>query len=88
MCVASAGFTSFYNGLVVFTLLGFMAKQTGMTVTEVASQSGTLPDYSRFFRILMTWRRSAADSSEAVDSYIFVFKTCLNFILQWLKHAV
>lgn len=54
MCVASAGFTSFYNGLVVFTLLGFMAKQTGMSVTEVASQSGICAEYSRFFRLLMS----------------------------------
>jgi len=40
MCVVSAGFTSCFNGLVVFTLLGFMAKQTGRTVQEVASESG------------------------------------------------
>jgi len=42
MCVVSAGFTSFYNGLVVFALLGFMAKQSGRTVMDVASQSGMM----------------------------------------------
>ncbi|KAL4233247.1 Sodium-dependent serotonin transporter [Mactra antiquata] len=40
LCVATAGFTAFYNGLVVFTLLGFTAKSSGKTVTEVASESG------------------------------------------------
>ncbi|XP_045165019.2 sodium- and chloride-dependent betaine transporter-like [Mercenaria mercenaria] len=40
ICVAFAGFTAFYNGMVVFTLLGFMAKSSGMTVTEIAKQSG------------------------------------------------
>ena len=40
MCVASAGFSSFFNGLVVFTILGYMAKQSGMDVHEVASASG------------------------------------------------
>ncbi|XP_060580444.1 sodium- and chloride-dependent betaine transporter-like [Ruditapes philippinarum] len=40
LCVCSAGFTSFYNGLVVFTLLGFMAKTTGIPLHVVASQSG------------------------------------------------
>ena len=40
MCVASVGFSSFFNGLVVFTILGYMAKESGMSVTEVASASG------------------------------------------------
>ena len=40
MCVASVGFTSFFNGLVVFTILGFMAKESGMAIQEVASASG------------------------------------------------
>ncbi|XP_045201460.2 sodium- and chloride-dependent glycine transporter 1-like isoform X2 [Mercenaria mercenaria] len=40
MCVMSAAFTSFYNGLVVYTLLGYMAASTGSSVQEVASQSG------------------------------------------------
>ncbi|KAL4232818.1 hypothetical protein ACF0H5_007504 [Mactra antiquata] len=40
LCVVSAGFTAFYNGMVVFTLLGFMAKYSGRTVEEVAKQSG------------------------------------------------
>lgn len=40
MCVACAGLTSFYNGMVVFALLGFMAKATGQTIQEVAQQSG------------------------------------------------
>ncbi|WAR17586.1 SC6A9-like protein [Mya arenaria] len=39
LCVIAAGFTSFYNGLVVFTMLGVMAKQSGMTVQKTASQS-------------------------------------------------
>ena len=40
LCVTSAGITSFFNGLVVFTLLGFMAKHSGMDITSVAAQSG------------------------------------------------
>ena len=40
LCVASVGFTSFFNGLVVFAILGFMAKEAGMEVQEVASASG------------------------------------------------
>ena len=40
LCVASVGFTSFFNGLVVFTILGFMAKEAGMDIQEVASASG------------------------------------------------
>ena len=40
MCVASVGFSSFFNGLVVFTILGFMAKESGMEIQEVASASG------------------------------------------------
>ncbi|XP_045166607.2 sodium- and chloride-dependent betaine transporter-like isoform X2 [Mercenaria mercenaria] len=40
ICVAFAGFTSFYNGMVVFALLGFMANSSGMTVEEIAQQSG------------------------------------------------
>lgn len=40
MCVASVGFSSFFNGLVVFTILGFMAKESGMPVHEVAKASG------------------------------------------------
>ena len=40
MCVVSAGFSSFFNGLVVFTILGYMAKESGMDVHEVASASG------------------------------------------------
>ena len=40
MCVVSVGFSSFFNGLVVFTILGFMAKQSGLPVDEVAKASG------------------------------------------------
>ncbi|XP_060576124.1 sodium- and chloride-dependent glycine transporter 2-like [Ruditapes philippinarum] len=40
ICVVFAGFTSFYNGMVVFALLGFMAKSSGMTVAKIAQQSG------------------------------------------------
>lgn len=57
MCVASAGFTSFFNGLVVFTLLGYMAKQSGMDIREVSAQSGyispVLADiYRPLYRVL------------------------------------
>ena len=38
--MASVGFSSFFNGLVVFTILGFMAKESGMEIQEVASASG------------------------------------------------
>ena len=41
MCIVSVGFSSFFNGLVVFTILGFMAKQSGLPVDEVAKASGT-----------------------------------------------
>ena len=40
MCVVSVGFSSFFNGLVVFTILGFMAKESGMPIDEVAKASG------------------------------------------------
>ena len=40
MCVVSSGFTSFFNGLVVFTILGFMAKSSGIPIETVAKQSG------------------------------------------------
>ena len=40
MCVVSVGFSSFFNGLVVFTILGFMAKESGLEIQEVASASG------------------------------------------------
>ncbi|XP_060602289.1 sodium- and chloride-dependent betaine transporter-like [Ruditapes philippinarum] len=40
ICVIFAGFTAFYNGMVVFALLGFIAKASGMTVAKVAEQSG------------------------------------------------
>ena len=42
MSVASCAFTSFYNGLAVFSLLGYMAESTGRTVQEIASESGIL----------------------------------------------
>ena len=45
MCVVSAGFSSFFNGLVVFTILGYMAKESGMDVHEVASASGKYMQY-------------------------------------------
>ena len=45
MCVVSVGFSSFFNGLVVFTILGFMAKQSGLPVDEVAKASGRLKTY-------------------------------------------
>ena len=40
MCIVSVGFSSFFNGLVVFTILGFMAKESGLDIHEVASASG------------------------------------------------
>ena len=40
MCVAFSGFTSLFNGLVVFTILGFMAKETGQSVEELSRESG------------------------------------------------
>ena len=40
ICVMSDVFTAFYAGLVVFTCLGFMAKEAGVPVQEVAKASG------------------------------------------------
>ena len=40
MCVLTDGLTAFYAGLVVFTCLGFMANESGLTVEEVAKASG------------------------------------------------
>ncbi|XP_060592408.1 sodium- and chloride-dependent betaine transporter-like [Ruditapes philippinarum] len=40
ICVASDAFTAFYAGLVVFTCMGFMAKEAGTTVEAVAKASG------------------------------------------------
>ena len=40
MCVLTDGFTAFYAGLVVFTCMGFMAKESGLSVEEVAKSSG------------------------------------------------
>ncbi|WAR17587.1 SC6A6-like protein [Mya arenaria] len=54
LCVIAAGFTSFFNGLVVFALLGVMAKQSGMTVHESASQSGPGIAFVAFPTILST----------------------------------
>ena len=48
MCVASVGFSSFFNGLVVFTILGFMAKESGLEIQEVASASGIIIVYYTF----------------------------------------
>ena len=38
--VGSDFFTAFYAGLAVFTITGFMAKESGRTVAEVAKTSG------------------------------------------------
>ncbi|XP_045214812.2 sodium- and chloride-dependent glycine transporter 1-like [Mercenaria mercenaria] len=40
ICVASDAFTAFYAGLVVFTCMGFMAKEAGTTVEVAAKASG------------------------------------------------
>ena len=40
VCVLTDGFTAFYAGLVVFTCMGFMAKESGLSVEEVAKSSG------------------------------------------------
>ena len=32
------GLTSFYGGFVIFSVVGFMAKEANMSVTEVATQ--------------------------------------------------
>ena len=40
VCVLTDGLTAFYAGLVVFTCLGFMANESGLTVEEVAKASG------------------------------------------------
>ena len=42
VCVLTDGLTAFYAGLVVFTCMGFMAKESGLSVEEVAKSSGTL----------------------------------------------
>ncbi|XP_052817533.1 sodium- and chloride-dependent glycine transporter 1-like isoform X2 [Mya arenaria] len=40
ICVASDAFTAFYAGLVVFTCMGFIAKEAGVSVEEAAKASG------------------------------------------------
>ncbi|XP_060593231.1 sodium- and chloride-dependent glycine transporter 2-like, partial [Ruditapes philippinarum] len=40
ICVVADAFTAFYAGLVVFTIIGFMAKEAGTSVEEAAKASG------------------------------------------------
>lgn len=40
ICVVSDAFTAFYAGLVVFTCLGFLAKEADVSIEEVAKASG------------------------------------------------
>ncbi|KAL4240256.1 hypothetical protein ACF0H5_001050 [Mactra antiquata] len=40
ICVIADGFTAFYAGFVVFSIIGFMAKESGSTVEEIAKNSG------------------------------------------------
>ncbi|KAL4240257.1 Sodium- and chloride-dependent taurine transporter [Mactra antiquata] len=40
VCVFADGFTAFYAGFVVFACLGFMAKESGRTVEDIAKTSG------------------------------------------------
>lgn len=39
-CCTTDFFTAFYSGLVVFSIIGFMAKESGVTVEEVSKVSG------------------------------------------------
>ena len=39
-CCTTDIFTAFYSGLVVFSIIGFMAKESGSTVEELAKVSG------------------------------------------------
>ena len=39
-CCGTDIFTAFYSGLVVFTIIGFMAKESGSSVDELARVSG------------------------------------------------
>ena len=56
MCVVSVGFSSFFNGLVVFTILGFMAKQSGLPVDEVAKASGRSKTFIEMKSVLTSLR--------------------------------
>ncbi|KAL4240391.1 hypothetical protein ACF0H5_001181 [Mactra antiquata] len=40
ICVISDAFTAFYAGLVVFTCMGFMAKEAGVSIEDYAKASG------------------------------------------------
>jgi hypothetical protein len=85
LCVCSAGFTSFYNGLVVFTLLGFMAKTTGIPLHVVASQSGmslTLPYTCHAFIVL--WNKCITASC---NCHLKLLKLQTSrWILNWGSH--
>ncbi|KAK3603402.1 hypothetical protein CHS0354_009382 [Potamilus streckersoni] len=37
ICTAADGFTSFYGGFVIFSVIGFMAKEAGKSVEEIAT---------------------------------------------------
>ena len=46
--VVSDFFTAFYAGLVVFSCIGFMAKESGISVQEAAMSSGYMLDVNGF----------------------------------------
>lgn len=43
ICVVADAFTAFYAGLVVFSIIGFMAKEAGTSVEDAATASGLKP---------------------------------------------
>ncbi|XP_052762484.1 sodium- and chloride-dependent betaine transporter-like [Mya arenaria] len=90
LCVIAAGFTSFFNGLVVFALLGVMAKQSGMTVHESASQSGPGIAFVAFPTILSTMPLPQLWSvlffimliTVVFDSLFGMFETITSFLIE------
>jgi len=37
ICAAADGFTSFYGGFVIFSVIGYMAKEANMDIKDVAT---------------------------------------------------
>jgi len=42
ICTAADGFTSFYGGFVIFSVIGYMAKEANLNIEDVATSGYTL----------------------------------------------